>query len=135
MCPLRRVSRLAKKVTSGIRSKPCMILCVSSRSPLSRLSSNIVRLHSGLQPLLIWQLSEWSYYLGSTMLYLLKCVYIFLQIWGPCLYVTLFSWEFDLHPPPRNANNVVQTLHLRNAFFGKADKAYERRGSEVSSLK
>ena len=33
LCPLRRVSPLAKKVTSGIRPKPCMILCVSSRSP------------------------------------------------------------------------------------------------------
>ena len=36
------------------------------------------------QPLLIRQLSQWSYHLGSTMLDLLKCVYILLQIWRPC---------------------------------------------------
>ena len=47
-----------------------------------------------LQPLLIWQLSQWSYHLGSTMLDLFKCVYILLQIWGPCLYAVLQMWSY-----------------------------------------
>ena len=52
-----------------------------------------------LQPqvgLLIWQLSQWSYHLGSTMLDLLKCVYILLQICGPCLYAVLQMWSYCL---------------------------------------
>ena len=44
--PLRRVSALAKTVSSRILSRPCIILCVSGRSPLFRLSSNVVSLNS-----------------------------------------------------------------------------------------
>ena len=43
---LRVVSALRKNVSSAILSKPCIILCVSSRSPLFRLASNVVSLHS-----------------------------------------------------------------------------------------
>ena len=35
-------------------------------------------------------------------------------------YVTLFSREFDPHPPPRNANNV-EAYTFVTLFSGKAD--------------
>ena len=35
-------------------------------------------------------------------------------------YVTLFSWKFDPHPPPRYANNVEQYT-IVTLFSGKAD--------------
>ena len=33
---------------------------------------------------------------------------------------TLFSWKFDPHPPPRNANNVEPYIFVR-LFSVKAD--------------
>ena len=36
-------------------------------------------------------------------------------------YVTLFSREFDTHPPPHNANNVEPAYTFVTFFFGKAD--------------
>ena len=66
VCLLRRVSPLAKKVTSGIRSKPCMILCVSSRSPLFRLSSNVVRLHS-------FNLCSYGNFLNEVIILVARC--------------------------------------------------------------
>ena len=35
-------------------------------------------------------------------------------------YVTLFSWKFDPHPPPRYANNV-ELYTFVTLFSGKAD--------------
>ena len=35
-------------------------------------------------------------------------------------YVTLFSWKFDPHPPPRNANNVGPYTFV-TLFSGKFD--------------
>ena len=35
-------------------------------------------------------------------------------------YVTLFNWEFDPHPPPRNADNVEPHTYV-TLFSGKAD--------------
>ena len=32
-------------------------------------------------------------------------------------YVMLFPWEFDPHPPPRNANNVEPYTFVHDAFF------------------
>ena len=59
LCPLRRVSPLVKKVSSHILSNPCIILCISSRSPLFRLSSNVVSLHSDHMATFSMKLSSW----------------------------------------------------------------------------
>ena len=41
------------------------------------------------------------------------------DLFGFC-YVMLFSWKFDPHTPPRNANNIeLFTFVMR--FLGKAD--------------
>ena len=59
LCPLRRVSPLVKKVSSHILSNPCISLCISSRSPLFRLSSNVVSLHSDHMATFSMKLSSW----------------------------------------------------------------------------
>ena len=42
-------------------------------------------------------------------------------LWGhSSVYVTLFSWKFDPHSPPRNANNVEPYTFVA-LFSGKAD--------------
>ena len=45
-----------------------------------------------------------------------------IHLWGHSriCYVTLFSWKFDPHPPPRTANNVEPYTFV-TLFSGKAD--------------
>ena len=94
VCPLRRVSPLAKKVTSGIRSKPCMILCVSSRSPLFRLSSYVVRLHS-------FNLYSYGNFLNEVIILVARCwtcssVFISFFKYGAhaCMQYSRYVWSY-----------------------------------------
>ena len=38
----------------------------------------------------------------------------------PSVYVTLFFWKFDPHPPPRNANNIIHDTFV-TLFSRKSD--------------
>ena len=112
LCPLRRISALAKKVYSGILSKPCIILCVSSRSPLFRLSSNGVSLHS-------FNLCSYGKFLnkmiiGSTILGLLKCGDILIQVWTPCLYAVLEMRSYSCLVDGNYVNVVI--YHFKHVF-------------------
>ena len=63
-------------------------------------------------------ISEWCTVYSKTNSYVIVCHYHYSVVTfrsnagsasgeGPFkCYVTLFSWKFDPHPPPRNANNI-----------------------------
>ena len=94
MCPLRRVSPRAGKEGDFWYSFQTMhdLMSFQQVTPLSSLFQRCqITL---LQPLFIRQLSQCCYHLRSTMLDLLKCVYVLLQICGPCLYAVLLMWFY-----------------------------------------
>ena len=79
----------------------------------SEMREPIVSRLSGFQRRCLMRILKICWQQSVTNVEVAKCT-----IKGPFkCYVTLFSMEFDPHPPPRNANNVEPYTFVINACF------------------